>query len=362
VVTVLQVCGLFALPDQSIAQGQTDQLGLLLGTVPAAPSRPGVAPKPSENAGRARALITLRAGESIILRSGLSGTPQSSPLLFKLGKKPACGEARETAQGIVLIARPECAGQTLEFDYTISASSAAPGQQAIVNTTVQALVLSGVTSCGIADAPYEFVNIPGGSYLLKDLPASLSDLADLIGIKIATVEPFCITEEAIPAAEMEAFLAMQSIAEKRRAFPEALEGGPPIRALVESGRSSRVPAQSISHRMASAYAKKQSDLTDRGFELPRLEHYLAAAVHLALRQPDLPSTQSFLVSLHSGLMEWTSTSCETTRDAFVVVGTSLQTRLLERYCYAVSQRASRMGFRLVTRPRGDSGASSQVSK
>lgn len=356
--------------DPAAAQVQTDQLSKQLGTVRTQPSlrareqnsSTSQSSADSKGAAPIRVPLTIHAGESMIIRAGASTLTQSgqpAAIAFKLGRKPACGDTRETPQGIVLATSSECAGLTLEFDYEVSLVGVPASQQSAGKVEVQALVLSGVESCGIADAPYEFIRIPGGSYTPRSFPGQLGDLADLIGTKVANVEAFCMTEEAIPAAEMEAFLAAQTFAQKRRSFPEALDTAVQVSAQVEMGRGLRVPALAISHRMAHGYAEKQSGLFDRKFELPLLEHYVAAAVHLLRQQPDAPATHSFLVSLRGGLMEWTDTPCDAVSDAYIVLGTKPQSGLLEKYCYEVSQRVARMGFRLIARTRWEGGASPQ---
>jgi hypothetical protein len=347
-----------ALTGVAVAQHQSDQLGPLLGTSPVQPSAPSHGGKPAHSkqtpdrndSTRVRVPITLRAGQSVTLRAGTSALAQSSqpgPAVFKVGRKPNCGEVWGAALGVILAARSECVGQTLEFDYEVGFPGASGAERAAVKVDVQAIVLPGLDSCGIVDAPYEFISIPGGSYLLKSASGPLSDLAKLVEAKSALVDAFCISEEAIPSSEMDAFLAGQTLAQKRRAFPEALELATQPAAQVEVGRGLRAPALAVSHRMAQAYAQKQSERLERRFELPRLEHYLAAAAYLLRHQPDAPATHSFLVSLRGGLLEWTDTPCGTVENAFLILGTEHQSGLLEKYCYDVSQRIARMGFRLV---------------
>lgn len=354
--------GAFApIAGQAIAQVQTDQLGKQLGT----PALPGASvPKPNAGKGaeRIRARLTLRAGQSIVVRTGASALTQPTPpapLLFKVGRKPECGDIWETWQGIVLGTKAECAGLALEFDYEVSLVGVPAGPQSAVKVDVRAQVQAGVESCGIADAPFEFIKIPAGSYALKDIPRQLSDLAEVMGMKVATVDAFCMTEEAIPSSEMEAFLAGQTLARKRQSFPEALDTAIQSSAPIELGRDLRVPALAVSHRMARGYAERQSGQLDLRFGLPRLEHYFAAAAYLLRQQPDAPSTHAFLVSLRGGLMEWTDTPCDGVSDAFVIIGTGKQSGLLEKYCYDVSRRVARMGFRLVAPTRPDNGAPPQ---
>jgi len=333
---------------------QSDQLGIMLGTTPRGAStrlRPGKGLEPI------RDRMTLRAGQSVVVRAGASAlttVQQTAPLVFKLGRKPACGVIWETPQGVVLEAKAECAGQTLEFDYEVSVGGSG-GRQSAVKVEVQALVQSGVESCGIANAPYDFVAIPGGLYSLKNPPPQLTDLVRLIGTTEAKVEPFCITEEAVPAAEMEAFLAEHPFVQKRKLFPEALDAVLHPAAQIESGRGLRSPALAVSHRMAQGYAQRQSDTLDHRLHLPQLEHYVAAALHLLRQQPDAPSTHSFFVSLRGGLIEWTDTPCDPATGTFVLLGTRPQTGVLDKYCYEASQRVARMGFRLVARKAAGEG-------
>ena len=193
------------------------------------------------------------------------------------------------------------------------------------------------------------MTIPGGPYSFKDAPPQLLDLVRLIGGSEAKVEPFCITEEAVPAAEIEAFLAEQSADQKRNLFPEALDAMLLPAIQIDAGRGMRFPAVAVSHRMAQGYAQRQSDVLEQTLRLPRLEQYVAAALHMVKKQPDAPSTHSFLVSLRGGLIEWTDTPCDPAAGTFTLLGTRQQTGVLDTYCYEASQRVARMGFRLVAR-------------
>jgi len=294
--------------------------------------------------------MTVRAGQSVMLRAGAStfaADRQSGSLSFRVVQKPVCGEARETSYGIILKPTAECVGLVLKFDYEINVADAPPAERRAVRVAVEAVVQSGIESCGITNAPYEFIRIPGGSYPLQNLSPQLSDIAGLTGSSSAKVEPFCITEEAVPASEMGAFLAARTAAEKQASFPEALIPAAQPFKQFDMGRGGRPPALSVSYRMAQGYAQWASGLTDRQLHLPRLEQYIAAAVYLLRQQPDAPSTQSFLVSLRGGLLEWTETPCNTI-GTFVVLGTKQQSGLLDKYCYEASQALARMGFRLVS--------------
>ena len=150
-----------------------------------------------------------------------------------------------------------CAGQTLEFDYEVTAETSGSGmQRSAVKVEVKALVQSGVESCGIANVPFEFVMVPAGPYSLKDAPPQVKDLVSLLGGSEARVESFCITEEAVPAAEIEAFLAAQPLDQKRKLLPEAVDPALLPAVQVDFGRGLRSPAVAISHRMASSYAAR----------------------------------------------------------------------------------------------------------
>jgi formylglycine-generating enzyme required for sulfatase activity len=340
------VCG----SDLASAQGQSDQLGLRLGTVPKGFSTD------SNSAGKGAlgepiySPITMRAGQSVVMRAGAStfSDSQAASLAFKLGRRPACGMIWETPQGIVLKAKAECVGQTLEFDYRVSVAGASGTQPETVKVAVQALVQSGIETCGMSNAPYEFIKIPGGSYSFQNPPSQLSDLVALVGRGTATVEPFCITEELVPASEMEAFLAEQTPVQKREAFPEAIDAMLQPVAQVETGRGVRSPALAVSYRMAKGYAQRLSDSIGRALQLPRLEQYAAAAVYLQRQRPDAPSTHSFFVSLRGGAMEWSDTPCNAVQETFALLGTNIQSGGLNKYCYESSQRVARMSFRLVS--------------
>lgn len=285
-----------------------------------------------------------------MLRAGAASfatNRQAGPPAYRLAQKPACGTAQETPVGIVLTTTGECAGQLLKFDYDVSVADAPPAERRSVRVAVEAIVQSGVESCGIANTPYEFIRIPGGSYPLQNLPPQLADIAGLTGSGAAKVEAFCITEEAVPASDMEAFLAEQTLPEKQASFPEALTPADQPFTQFEMGRSGRPPALSVSYRMAQAYARRKSGAIDRQLQVPRLEQYIAAVVYLLRQQPDASFTQSFLVSLRGGLLEWTETPCNAI-GTFVVLGTKQQSGLLDRYCYDSSQALARMGFRLVS--------------
>src|SRR5262249_14149876 len=148
----------------------------------------------------------------------------------------------------------------------------------------------------------------------------LKDLADLLGAKEARVEAFCITEEAVPAAEIESFLAQQTLEQKRKLLPEAVDPVAMPSVQVDSGRGLRSPAVAVSHRMASSYAQHQSEILEHTLHLPRLEHYVAAALYLVRKQPNSPSTHSFFVSLRGGLIEWTDTPCDASAGTFTGLG------------------------------------------
>jgi hypothetical protein len=339
---------LAAWATHAAAQVQSDHLGQQLGTAPkAAPASPAgksIANEPL------RLPVTVRAGQSVVLRAGaatFTADRQSAPLSFRTVQKPACGEVLDTANGIILKATADCVGQVLKFDYDVAVTDALPAEKRAVRVAVEAVVQSGIESCGIANAPYAFIRVPGGSYPLQNLPPQVGDIAALSGSASATVEPFCISEEAVPASEMEAFLAVQTASEKQTSFPEVLVAAPQPFTQFEMGRSGRPPALAVSYRMAQAYARRQSAAMDRQLRLPRLEQYIAAAVYLQRQQPDAPATQSFLVSLRGGLLEWTETPCNTI-GTFVVLGVKQQSGLLDKYCYDASQALARMGFRLVS--------------
>jgi hypothetical protein len=341
-----------ALPSgTALAQGQSDRLGQQLGTAPKLPAAPAKTGKNNSANEPIRTPLTVRVGQSVELRAGASiftVDRQAAPLLFKLSQKPVCGKTWETSQGIVLQPTADCAGQTLDFDYEVTVADAPVDQRDAVRVAVQALVQSGIESCGIPNAPYEFVSIPAGSYSLQNMPGQLTDISGLLGSATVTVDSFCISEEVIPASEMAAFLAEQEVAQKRTLFPEALEDSLPLSSQVEMGRAVRPPALGVSHRMANGYAQRQSTLMDRPLRLPRLEQYVVAAVYLARQQPDAPSTQSFLVSLRGGMMEWTDTPCTLSQGTFIAVGTRQQSGMFDKYCYEASQKLARMSFRLVS--------------
>src|SRR5262249_18421321 len=153
-------------------------------------------------------------------------------------------------------------------------------REGAVRVEVKALVQAGIESCGIANVPYEFMMIPAGPYSLKDAPPQLKDLADLLGAKEARVEAFCITEGAVPAAGIESVLAQQTLEQKRKLLPEAVDPVAMPSVQVDSGRGLRSPAVAVSHRMASSYAQHQSEILEHTLHLPRLEHYVAAALYL----------------------------------------------------------------------------------
>ena len=336
----------------ALAQGQSDRLGQQLGTASRPSSTPDTERADKGTAGEPiRLPMTVRAGQSAVLRAGaasLTTDRQNPALSYRVAQEPACGEARETSWGIIVKATQSCVGQVLKFDYEVSAVDAAPSEKRSVRVAVEAVVQSGIESCGIANAPFEFIRIPGGTYVLQDVPPQLSDVAVLTGARSVTVEPFCITEEAVPASEMEDFLASWTAAERQARFPETLTPAVSPFSQFEMGRGGRPPALSVSYRMAQAYAQQESSLRDnRQFHLPRLEQYVAAAVYLSQQQSDAPSTGSFLVSLRGGLLEWTETPCNTI-GTFVVLGTKQQSGSLDRYCYDASQALARMGFRLVS--------------
>src|SRR5262245_27439849 len=92
-------------PGQAFAQGQSDRLGQKLGTSPVQAAPPIKNPSKSADDASMNVPVTLRAGQSISLRTGaaiFAATQQSPPVSFIIGRKPSCGAVRETSQGVVL--------------------------------------------------------------------------------------------------------------------------------------------------------------------------------------------------------------------------------------------------------------------
>lgn len=347
------MCAVVILLDVSLSRSASageleDHIGQRLRTAPLPPTDPPVAdPRPAGAPIQYPLLVP--AGQSFLLEAGassLSGSRGGQSLAFTLGRRPGCGAAWETPRGVVLDARPQCAGQRLEFDYDVGAVGS-HGDHGRQRVAVEALIQAGVTSCGIADAPYQFISIPGGSYSLRQAPVWLADLVSLLGTASVNVDPFCISEEAVPQSEMELFVAALPEERKQQSFPEALDAEIKPVASVETGRSIRAPALAVSYRMATGYAERESGRLDRPLHLPKLEHYVAAVAYLADQRREESSSQSFFISLRGGQMEWTGTQCGAGGDRIVVLGTSLRSRTIERYCYDVSRRVAAMAFRVV---------------
>lgn len=342
--------GIFPFGTEARSQS-TDQLGRILGTKPADRSedgRNGVPAPPQSSAQAIVVPILLKAGQSLLLRTGASSLANdpASPPTFRLITTPKCGVARAGADGVVITAPGECVGQKLLFTYEISATGAAAPASPL-RVDVQASVTKGIESCGISDAPFNFITIPGGTYSLADAPARLADIAKLAGKKELVVKSFCIGEEAVPASEMASFLAGYSFSEMRKSFPEALYAAGPASIEIETGRELRSPAVAVSLKMANAYATSLAPLLKGVVRLPTLDEYVAAAVHLERNAPEEAATHSFSVSLRGGLIEWTSSDCPSSRGSFLTIGRQRLRGELEILCFEPSQRLGRMGFRLV---------------
>jgi hypothetical protein len=209
---------------------------------------------------------------------------------------------------------------------------------------VVALVEEGVESCGLKHAPFLFVKVPGGVYSLADLPPRLADLSAMVSGPDVTVKDFCITEEAISADEVAAFLAGASTAEIIRRFPEALAEASIVQTAVEIG--SVPPATGISHRMAAAFAAKASAGYNRRFSIPTLDEYIAATIFLEKDKKNASEADLFAVSLRGGLLEWTGTTCESAPGTYAAIGTDQIRGSLAKLCFEPAQRVSRLAFRL----------------
>lgn len=296
--------------------------------------------------------MTLRAGQTVIVRDGVSGFGKLDPaveLSYRLDQPPGCGVAKEAPSGIILHAKPECTGHRLEFSYVISLRDSYGERVQAVE--VSALIERGFNACGLEHAPFRFVPVPGGVYSLENLPARLADISGLVVRREVKVKAFCITEDAISADELAAFLANTTLAEKLKAFPEALAAGSSLKSGVETG--SVPPATGVSFRMAKAFAENASARLSRTFSLPTLDEYIAANLYLEHDKSDISEAQIFAVSLRGGLIEWTETPCEKAPDTFVTIGTDQLHGRLTMFCYEPAQRVSRLTFRLILEPVDD---------
>jgi len=326
---------------------QASDLGELLRPDNVRPSEP-------KRAGHGKGLlrnIAIRAGQTVLIQTGYTAIAGAtlSKATASIATLPNCGEVKTGPDGILYNAGKECLGEKVDFSYVVSVRTAAGLEKLPVN--VRLAISSGLKTCGLENSPYQFLKVEGGEFIARKAPSAISDLIALLPSASFRIESFCIMEEAVPRAEFLFTLQGISRKQKRKFIPEALKGLVNPAAPILTGQSLRQLASGVSWRTAHFYAQQKSHLLSRKLQLPDLQHYIAAAWRQYENQDRNNSSQkanSFLVSLRSGLLEWTRVKCkQANEDTYVAVGPERNGTKLTQFCFEQSRRGFRMGFRLI---------------
>ena len=303
----------------------------------AEPRRPEAVARPQARPDQA----TAEAGERKridVLANDVGMPPDTEPAPpLEVQGPVTCGTAQVEGRFVVYQGGNECVGKQVRFGYSVR----------LPNETVTAVVTVTVkprsVACESPNPAWKWVKIDGGRFEKANAPAGVADFADLAEEDAFTVAPFCLMLEPVPADDLDKFIGTIPEAQRREQFPEIFEdAGASVPQDSQSGSANRV-----SRRMAQAYVKK-AGATTRGVELPALNEYIAAAWELWTKHNELPEAQAFIVSLRSGSLQWTSTSCGSA-DSFWTIGPSAGAQeRLTKLCFDQSRR-DRTGFRLMTR-------------
>lgn len=294
------------------------------------------------------------------------GAPPNASIEMEVEQPLVCGKAGVEGRQVWFVGDSSCIGKTIEFKYRAKlvdartceyewrsasvtvAVVAAPVQPTPVQPSTQTPPVARLASCDIPNLPWRLLKIDGGRFVKSEAPASIADFTKFIEEPTFNVEPFCLMADEVSAAEFEKFFRNVPEAQKREKFPEALEdagGASPILDTLQSGAVTR-----ISHRMAEAFAKHQSQISNRSVKMPTLHEYVAALWELQKSRPAPPQAALLPVALRSGNLQLTGTPCPESGPndgSFLTLGPQMQ-GALSTICYDESRR-ERTGFRLIVR-------------
>jgi Sulfatase-modifying factor enzyme 1 len=273
---------------------------------------------------------------------GVPTDPDAVPEM-KIEGTDICGTARIEGRYIVYQGGNECAGKQVEFDYSVFL------QNEWVTSHVTIRVSARTSPCNIPGSSWRMIRIDGGHFDKQNAPPAIVDFTDLLTDTTFDVAPFCLMLEPVPSVDLDKFMASIPDDQRHEQFPEFFE------ATVSNpyaNQGDSAPANNVSFRMAQAFAKQKAAAFERNVTLPTLSELIAAAWQLQDKRPADAETSIFIVSLRSGNLQWTSTSCDTASGPageFLTVGPSQNaTGSLTRLCFEQSRR-DHTGFRLVIR-------------
>jgi hypothetical protein len=272
------------------------------------------------------------------------GVPSGSKAELQIEENPGCGEAGVDGQSVWYRGGDNCAGRSSTFKYRAKLFDArtceSEWRSALVTVTVTAAPPR-VLSCDIPGS--RMVKIDGGQFTKAEAPPELGDFIRLVEEDTFTVAPFCLAIEETSAQEFEKFFTAIPESRKRQEFSEVFEQGADNAGSLPQ---SSAAATNISHTMAEAYAKYQSEASGRTLGLPTLNEYIAAIWELQRKRPQSPEATFLLVGLRSGSLQWTNSPCAETGN-FLTLGPG-RAGPITKLCYAQSRR-DRMAFRLILR-------------
>lgn len=292
------------------------------------------------------------------------GAPPNVFIEIEVEQPLACGKAGVEGRQVWFVGDNSCVGKTIEFKYRAKLVDARTCEyewrSASINVAVVAAPMRPpvqpappappprLASCDIPNLPWRLLKIEGGRFVKSEAPASIADFAKFIEEPTFMVEPFCLMADEVSADEFEKFFRNVPEAQKREKFPEGLEndGGAP--SIIDPLQTA--PATRISHRMADAFAKHQSQISNRSVNMPTLHEYVAALWELQKRRPTPPQAALLPIALRSGNLQLTGTPCPESgpNDGnFLTLGPQMQ-GAMSTICYDQSRR-ERTGFRLIVR-------------
>jgi hypothetical protein len=309
----------------------------------AEPVRPSPALRPEARPDRATAEAGKRTRIDVLANDeGVPDDPNAVPEM-KIEGTGICGTAKIDGRFVVYQGGDECAGKQVEFDYSVFLKDEWVTGHVTVTVTARA------SACDIQGSPWRLIKIDGGHFDKQNAPPAIVDFTDLLNEQTFDVTPFCLLLEPIPSVDMDKYFASLPDDQRHEQFPEFFEAAPAT--FTSPGES--VPATNVSFRMAQAYAKQKAAAFARDVTLPTLNELIAAAWELQVKRPAAAETNSFLISLRSGNLQWTSTPCSpaggSSSGKFLTIGPTLAANgMLTKLCFEQSRR-DHTGFRLVVR-------------
>lgn len=277
---------------------------------------------------------------------------------LKIKDQPICGKAGVEGRYIWYKANDDCAGKKVLFEYSAKLQDARTCEDEWRSAPVAITVKPRAVSCDVPNSNWRMIKVGGGQFTKDEAPERIRDFVKLLNEPAFTVSPFCITADAISAAEFERFFMSISPEQRKKDFPEAakrttnggsLGDGDPdfVPPIMLPGSESEGPANKISRRMALAYAKHQSEKKGRALTLPTLNEYVATTWELSTQE----RSREFIDALRSGNLQWTSTPCPQTDPepgSFLMLGPGARGPL-STLCYDEFRLDARTGFRLIVR-------------